>query len=732
MPNNNDSSAASERPLPMRLREDLVVRTQQYGGQSHWVVKDPVSLRYFHLLDEEYSILQMLDGRTSLGEIQRRYEQRFAPRRVRASQLQSLFHEFYRKGFLLVDAANQDRQLGERRRRQRRLRWLEAVSSVLALRLPGVDPEPLLRWLQPRCRWLFTRAACAAWWILALSAGGLVAVHFDELLQRLPDFRGFFTAGNLPLVLLAMALIKVCHELAHAVTCKHYGGECHEIGVMLLLFTPCLYCDISDAWLLPDKRQRIAISAAGIYLEVFLASVCTFLWWYTQPGLLNSLALNVVMLCSVGTIVFNGNPLMRFDGYYIFADLVEIPNLQARSRQALSRRLAAWALGVDLPGDRVFAEQREVQLTTYAVASLAYRCVVIAGIFYFLGEVLRPYRLQFLAQAFILVAIAGMIAFPVWSLSKFLREPLMRGRIRRRHLIRSAVVLLGLAVVTVAVPLPYRVNVPVSLELKDAHPVYVTAAGIVKETVAHGSRLSAGDFLARLVEPKTKIQVIELTSRRDRQAQQLNHLEVRRGLDPNAASQIPSARQMLADLEERLRQLERYEDLLELRAPVAGHVILPPPGSRVPRPGRSPEELVRHTVGPSQSRLLPGSWDAVLPRRRPGAVGSRGDRRPSGYGPDPARATRPDPSGSVALADPFGNGCRDLSDRSGGCATYTGLRRRHPVSDGRFRSVAAAFDGLPSPRRVGSKRLPRFGQRARSRQDPRGTPVARQTPDAFP
>jgi putative peptide zinc metalloprotease protein len=595
MPENSRSNATVDRPLPMKMRPDLVVRPQQFSGHQHWVVKDPISLRYFHLLDEEYSILRMLDGHTSLREIQQQFQRRFAPRRIRPPQLQSLLHELHSKGLVLVDAAHQDRQLLERQRRQRRLRWLETGSSLLALRFPGVDPEPLLRWLEPRCRWLFTRAARAAWLILALSAAGLATIHFDTLLQRLPKFHSFFTAENLLVFLLAMILIKVFHELAHAVTCKYFGGECHQIGVMLLVFTPCLYCDVSDAWLLPSKRQRIAISAAGIYLEVFLASVCTFLWWYTQPGLLNSLALNIVMLCSVGTLVFNGNPLMRFDGYYIFADLVEIPNLQARSRQALSRRLAAWGLGMDSPSDRVFTERRGVLLTSYAVSSLVYRCVVIVGIYYFLSEVLRPYRLQFLAQAFILVTIAGMIAPPAWRLAKLLREPLMRRRIRRSHAIRSAIVLLGLAVTVLAVPLPCRVSAPLALELKDARPVYVTTAGIVDKTVPHGSRVAAGDVLARLIKPETRMEVVELTSRRDRQSQQLRHLEARRGVDPDAASQIPSARQMLADLEERLRQLERYEDMLELRAPVAGHVIQPP---RVPASKGSAERLPTWTGTP--------------------------------------------------------------------------------------------------------------------------------------
>src|SRR5206468_11742270 len=136
-----------------------------------------------------------------------------------------------------------------------------------------------------------------------------------------------------------LAITKVIHEFGHGLSCKHFGGECHEMGVMLLVMTPCLYCNVSDSWMLPNKWHRAAIGAAGMYIELVMASIATFLWWFSEPGLLNNVCLAVMFVCSVTTLVFNANPLMRYDGYYILADLLEIPNLRQKAGQVLSRTL---------------------------------------------------------------------------------------------------------------------------------------------------------------------------------------------------------------------------------------------------------------------------------------------------------------------------------------------------------------------------------------------------------
>ena len=145
----------------------------------------------------------------------------------------------------------------------------------------------------------------------------LVLVQFGEFQRKLPEFHQFFGPSNWFYLAIAMGFTKVLHEFGHGLSCKHFGGECHELGVMLLVLTPCLYCNVSDSWMLPNKWHRAFIGAAGMYVEICIASIATFLWWFSAPGLLNNICLSTMFVCSVSTVVFNGNPLLRYDGYYI-------------------------------------------------------------------------------------------------------------------------------------------------------------------------------------------------------------------------------------------------------------------------------------------------------------------------------------------------------------------------------------------------------------------------------
>ena len=168
----------------------------------------------------------------------------------------------------------------------------------------GIDPDRLLNWLDPYIGWVFTRGAVLVSLVLALAALILVTVQWDAFHAKLPTFNEFFASKNWLWLALTMSVTKILHEFGHGLSCKHFRGECHEMGVMILVLTPCLYCNVSDSWMLPNKWHRAAIGAAGMYVELVLASISTFIWWFSEPGLLHYLALNVMFISSVSTILF--------------------------------------------------------------------------------------------------------------------------------------------------------------------------------------------------------------------------------------------------------------------------------------------------------------------------------------------------------------------------------------------------------------------------------------------
>ena len=265
--------SSSSRKLPIRMRPDLRAKQQRYQGRIYWVVKDPVGLQYYRFEEEEFAILQMLDGKSSLDEISDRFERDFPPQTIRIEELQQFIGMLHSSDLVITDAAGQGTQLKKRRdEKVVQQRWA-TLANILSVRFKGIDPERLLNFLHPLVRWFFSVPAMIVCCLFALSALTLVLVQFETFHSRLPSFHTFFAAKNWIWLGATLAITKVLHEFGHGLSCKHFGGECHEMGVMLLVMTPCLYCNVSDSWMLPNRWHRAAIGAAGMYVELVMASI---------------------------------------------------------------------------------------------------------------------------------------------------------------------------------------------------------------------------------------------------------------------------------------------------------------------------------------------------------------------------------------------------------------------------------------------------------------------------
>ena len=411
--------SSSARSLNVRRRPDLSVQRQRYQGKTYWVVKDPVGLHYFRFQEEEYVILNMLDGQTSLDQIKERFEDQFPPQKITLDELENFLGMLHRSGLILASVQGQGAQLLKRRGEKVRQQWLQTISNVLCVRFKGVDPERFLEWLYPLVRWMYSPLTVAVCVLMMIAAALMILTRFDDFLQKLPTFRDFFTPANALMLAATLGITKVLHELGHGLTCTHFGGECHEIGVMILVLTPCLYCNVSDSWMLPNKWHRAWIGLGGIYVELVLAAIATFIWFSSVPGLLNSLCLNTMFIASVSTIIFNGNPLLRYDGYYVLADLLEIPNLRQKATMILSRKAGEWFLGLEPAEDPFLPQRKQILFVLYSVAAAFYRWLVVLSILWFLYRVFMPYRLEVIGRAIVVVALTGCSSsrFIAWGSS---------------------------------------------------------------------------------------------------------------------------------------------------------------------------------------------------------------------------------------------------------------------------------------------------------------------------
>ena len=525
-------------------------------------------------------MLQMLDGQRSLEEIKEQFEAEFPPQKVTLSDIHQFVGQLHRSNLVVSEAPDQGKSLYKRSGEVQRQEWMQRLSSVLAMRFKGIDPEWILNRGYPFVGWLFHPLTFALCMIMAVSALLLVTVQFDTFSQRLPTFHEFFGPSNWLLLAIVLAVTKILHEFGHGFSCKHFGGECHEMGVMLLVLTPCLYCNVSDSWLLPNKWHRAAIGAAGIYVELMLATIATFVWWFTQPDtLINLVALQVMFVCSISTILFNGNPLLRYDGYYILSDILEIPNLRQKASQVLGRLAAKWCLGLELPENPFLPQRNHLLFASYTIASTIYRWVVVFSILFFLNKVFEPYGLKVLGQLIMLFGLFGLVVMPLYQLYKFLRVPGRLDQVKRNYVLATAGVASVVLAFVLFVPLPCRVKCAVEVRPRDSRLVYVEVPGVIAKDgvlVEPGKPVEQNAPLVRLVNHDLEVSLLDLKGQIERQETLIAGMQAQRAIDPASVGDLPAARKTLSALREQLNEKQLEANLLTISAPISG-TVLPPP-----------------------------------------------------------------------------------------------------------------------------------------------------------
>lgn len=572
-----DSGNLQGRRLPFRRRMDLSLSRQWNDDGVVWVIKEPIGLRYFRISEQEMFVLNSLNGDVDLAELKVRFERRFAPKRTSAANLQAYLYSLYEKSLVLTETTGQGEQRYARGRRKRRFARISSASNLLAIRLPGINPRRLLDGIYPLLRPLFHSYAVTAYCVVVLSALLLVVVKWSTFVAKLPDFHEFFAFSNLVWLAATIALAKVAHELGHALTCRHFGGECREMGLMFLVGTPALYCDVSDSWMLPDKRHRIAIAAAGVAVEIALAALCTFVWWFSAPGLWHYLSLNVMFACTVGTLLLNANPLMRLDGYYILSDVWATPNLWQKSRSALLRLAARACFGFTFSSSEKRLPRERLRIYFYAAASILYRCSLLFAILGFVVAFFRRQGLEIIGLALASVSLLGVTVIPCIRLVRFLSIPGQTSQFKRRRTTVTLIVTAAILSAILFLPLPHRIVASMAIEPRNAERIYVSIPGcLVNAKVKPGQSVAAGETLATLRNSDLEWELAKLEGEVARHSVRVRSLERQRADDSQSGLELFHARAALADSEVRLTKRREDQGRLTIKATVAG-MVLPPP-----------------------------------------------------------------------------------------------------------------------------------------------------------
>ena len=535
--------------LRPRLRSHVRIHRHHYRGERWYVLEDRVSRRMHRFNPVSHFIIGIMDGYRTVEEIWQSGVNRFGDDAPTQDEMIRLLGQLHAADVLQSEVTPDVSELLRRAHKARKRTWLQILLSPMAVRIPLFDPDRLLERLLPWTRPLFGWAGFLLWCVVVGAGVIATAMHWDELTRNITD--RVLAPQNLVILFFVYPVVKALHEFGHACATKTWGGEVHEMGIMLLVLMPIPYVDASAATSLVEARRRVVVGAAGMMVEVFLASLALFLWLEAEPGIVRGVLFNVMLIAGVSTVVFNGNPLLRFDGYYILADLLQMPNLRARSQQYLVNVIERRLFGAKQPEVAATGSER-AWFVFFAVASFLYRNFVILAIALFIGA-----QYFFIGVLLALWVLFGAIVFPlVKGVIHLATHPRLR-RQRTRAALATTVATAAVVLALFAIPLPlWTMAEGVTWAPEDAQ-VRALTDGFVRRAVAQpGDRVRAGDVLIETEDPelRPKARVLEAQLRllrvraqaelaEDRVQWQLTQEEI-----TSVQAQLERIRERLADL----------------------------------------------------------------------------------------------------------------------------------------------------------------------------------------
>jgi len=555
-----DFSVLDPASAVLTLRPDLRFTPAEFDREACYMIEDPLRGKFFRIGSDEFSLISLLDGKNTIAQAIGLSAATLRERAFTENEAMAVCHWLLESQLAVCGGAGQGERLASSARKQAQNK-LAASVNPLAMRLPLFNPSRVLNHILPWMQWAFSRPAVVAWCVVCLIGVLIAASHRGELVE---SSSVLLDRDNWLRLAVVWLILKVLHETAHAVTCMHFGGTVPSAGVLLVVFTPLPFVDVTASWRFQSKWQRIATAAAGVYLELFVAASAIILWNWSGDSVVRHAALNVAATASVGSLFINGNPLMRFDGYYILSDWLELPNLSA-SGQKFIAGLFQRMLGIEVPPDTRSARARRI-VAIYAIASLVWRNMVYAGLLLVLYAMVSKLG-SFLAGTAVLLALAAILVNPVRKVVQYL---LKQQSLDMRRLGIVAAGALGCIVIVVALlTRPSTIRTCGIVDYSPPTIVRSASPGLVRELKVHdGETVKKGQVLALLENEELRV---DLANIRNQIEQSRLQAGIHRQNDETAKEQAEAAKHR--SLRKKEAEIQRQVDGLIVRAPISGQVV---------------------------------------------------------------------------------------------------------------------------------------------------------------
>ena len=560
-------------PFPS-LRADLQIARRVDGD---FLVTDPVSEQHYLFSEIELSLAKWLHRAGSIEHWCDGWNRENRTQQLTPTAAENFLVRLMNDQLVVVPSRTEGERLHGLHQRSNGQNWSARLKNPLAIRLPGVDPTPVLKYLTPAFGWLFQPATMITSLLTLFCVAMVVIFTGLQHTPDLPSIQWLLSPTGIAGMLLVFIGVKIIHELGHAIAAMVYGANCKEIGVMLLFFMPTLYCDVSAAWRLESKTQRIVISAAGVYVELMICLLAAISWSLSGPGIVNLVSFQLMALCGLSTVLINGNPLMRYDGYYILSDLLDRPNLSLSARHELHRFTHA-TFSTEIFSTGWFTH--DWTLVVYGMLAAAYRWVVLAAVVIAIMGFTNDHSISavgwLLAVGMLLLVAAGYLKSKQRSRSqvKTKRNQQATFGLARFLLTKTMmpIAVAGLVWFVCCVPLPRWVYIDVQVQPVKTQTLFATASGFVDAANIRIGNVAANQTVLVLQDPELEHQCSLAEIEANRAVNQIEQLRRQARQQPELNETLAAVTEQAKAKQVRLEQLKSQVESLSLASSMQGRV----------------------------------------------------------------------------------------------------------------------------------------------------------------
>ena len=485
----------------LALHPAVQVRRQMFRGERWYVLEHPFTNQFFRLRPVAYEFVARLHRDRTIDSVWRECLERFPAEAPGQEAVVRLLGQLYQANLLQYESATDTSALFQRHEKREQREFRARITNVMFFRIPLWDPDRFLVRSLGVIGWLFSPAGFLLWLAVIGLALKTVVDHWSAVRDQ---SQSILAPANLAWLYLAMVGLKTLHELGHGWLCRKYGGEVHTLGLMFMIFTPVPYVDVTSSWSFRSAWQRVLVGAGGMIVELFVAALATFIWARSGPGVVHSVAYNIMFIASVSTLVFNLNPLLRFDGYYILSDLCGLPNLGGRANQELRHLSEKHILGVRDSSSPARTGGEAAWLAGYGAVSGVYRVIVFAGVLFSVAD-----RYMLLGVVMLAVCFVSWIVVPTGKFVTYLGSSPRLDRVRGRAIAVVATAVAALVLLLGVIPAPNHFQAPGIVEASQRSQVVCETAGkVLALSTLPGGLVRAGQPLLALTNRELSLELV--------------------------------------------------------------------------------------------------------------------------------------------------------------------------------------------------------------------------------